>query len=267
MFIVENGKITNSKTKDIGKYYTNDFIFKFQDVEFEDSDVFELTIGTVTSSNYGFDDQGYISFARVDLTSIIDSSSKSYDISITKNGATILDDSITITAVYSGGGVTQEYVQSAISTATTGLASESYVNTAVGGVNVKYSYGNNVSGVDYTQLPNVQSYLKDNSMLSSDTVTVAYSPIKDVYQVDYDGTGAITLQVDSSIDDYAGDIKTFELWITSTVAISTVSIPVSGYTLVGDIGTLQANKTHVFVLRAVTRSNTTNILVNYSFSF
>lgn len=130
MFIVENGKITNSKTKDVGKYYKTDFIFRFQDEQFVETDVFELSIGTVTSSNYGFDEQGYISFARVDLTSIIDSSSKSYSITITKNGASILSDTITITAEYAGG-VTAEYVQSAISTATTGLASITYVNTAI----------------------------------------------------------------------------------------------------------------------------------------
>ena len=76
MFIVENGKITNDKTFDIGESRVTNFVFKF-DIAFDDADKFELDLSGNKFNLYGFTDAGCLRFSYVDVSEIIKKASKS----------------------------------------------------------------------------------------------------------------------------------------------------------------------------------------------
>ena len=102
MFIVENGKITNDKTFDIGESRVANFVFKF-DTAFDDADKFELDLSGNEYSLYGFTDAGCLRFTAVSLD-FISAETTSAPVKITCNGDEILSDTITIKAVVTGGG-------------------------------------------------------------------------------------------------------------------------------------------------------------------
>lgn len=103
MFQIQNGKIKGSKTLDIGKTRIVNLVFK-TDLTFADDDVFVLNLGDISSSNYAFVDDGCVRFSYVNVGSLITSSSNDLSITITKNGETILTDTITLEATVQGGG-------------------------------------------------------------------------------------------------------------------------------------------------------------------
>ena len=103
MFIIENGKIQGQKSLNIGKIRVINLAFK-GDFAFADDDKFKLSIGAVQSDNFGFTNDGCISFNYVDVTKLITATTNSKAITITKNGTQILSDTLTIVADYSGGG-------------------------------------------------------------------------------------------------------------------------------------------------------------------
>lgn len=103
MFQIQNGKIKGSKTLDIGKTRIVNLVFK-TDLTFADDDVFVLNLGDISSSNYAFVDDGCVRFSYVNVDSLITSSSNDLSITITKNGQTILTDTITLVATVQGGG-------------------------------------------------------------------------------------------------------------------------------------------------------------------
>lgn len=103
MFQIQNGKIKGSKTLDIGKIRIVNLVFK-TDLTFADNDVFVMNLGDISSSNYAFVDDGCVRFSYVNVGSLITSSSNDLSITITKNGETILTDTITLEATVQGGG-------------------------------------------------------------------------------------------------------------------------------------------------------------------
>ena len=107
MFIVENGKITNDKTFDIGESRVTNFVFKF-DIAFDDADKFELDLSGNKFNLYGFTDAGCLRFSYVDVSEIIKKANTDLAVKVTCNGDEILADSITITAYVQGGGSGEE---------------------------------------------------------------------------------------------------------------------------------------------------------------
>ena len=103
MFIIENGKIQGQKSLNIGKIRTINLAFQ-GDFAFSDDDKFKLSVGSVQSENFGFTNDGCISFNYVDVTKLITATTNSKAITITKNGTQILSDTLTLVADYSGGG-------------------------------------------------------------------------------------------------------------------------------------------------------------------
>lgn len=106
MFIVNDGKITNEKVITTGLFNNKaDFVFQFDGQTFAANDAFALTVGTISSENYGFSADGEITFARVDLSEVIEAEETEVEIKVKKNGENILEDTIIIYASnVSGGG-------------------------------------------------------------------------------------------------------------------------------------------------------------------
>ena len=137
MFIVKNNSIQNEKTMDIGKERNVTLSFYFQGAQFEDTDTFSLSYGTLENANYSFTNDGYLKFVKVPFD-FISNASTSVALSITKNGSTqILDDSITVTAQVDGGSQDlSEYVKSSdLSSTLSSYATTSYVSSMIGQIN------------------------------------------------------------------------------------------------------------------------------------
>lgn len=118
MFIVNNGSITGDKTLNIGTYTKYDVVFKFEEGEFVYADKFALTIGNETSKLYGFlDETGCIRFTLFDFAWIEDAET-SASIIVTKNGSTILTDTITIQAQPQGGSASSGMIINDVTTLT-----------------------------------------------------------------------------------------------------------------------------------------------------
>lgn len=241
MFIIENGKIANAKTIDIGKMRVINLQFQ-SDLDFQDNDTFTLVLGgTLQNNNFAFNNAGYVRFSYVDVDTVITSSSNNLTIKVYQGETQILDDTITITADYASGGVTQQYVNTAIQTAITGLASESYVNTAIW----------NASNT---------SPIYVDSVAKTTSLTVNYTADKHIYSYTYNGQGTLQIAL-SGISSPTTPI-TFEIWIDAQTAVSTLTLS-SSYTTIGIPDTLESSKKHVFVVRAYGN----DVIFNYSYSY
>lgn len=259
MFIIDDGKIVNAKTLNIGK--TRVINLQFQsDIDFADTDTFRIVLGgTVESTNYAFNNAGYVRFSYVDVDTLITSSSNSITVKVYQGETQILDDTITVTADYAGGGgVSEEYVNNAIATATANLASETYVDTSISTATTglaSETYVNTAIG----NTVNTSPIVIDN-VDKTTSITVAYQANKHIYQYTYNGSG--TLEIALSGITTPNTPTTFEVWINTTTAVSTLTFS-SGYTVIGIPDSLEASKTHVFVVRVTD----TDTVINYSYAF
>lgn len=113
MFTVKNGAIQGEKVFVLGYERKGKVSFYFEETEFSADDTFTLTIGTITSENFAFGFQGYVSFRQVDFTSIITQAIGNFSLTVKKGEETILSDTLTILA--DGVTVTPQDLQQAIS--------------------------------------------------------------------------------------------------------------------------------------------------------
>ena len=98
MFIIDNNTISNEKILNLGAKRAADIAFQFDGVQFADTDVFTLTIAGHTSTAYSFKvDAGLLWFSNFNFD-WISATAETASISCTKNGDTILSDTIIITA-------------------------------------------------------------------------------------------------------------------------------------------------------------------------
>ena len=157
MFIVENGKITNEKTFDIGESRVANFIFKF-DTAFDDADKFELDLSGNKHSLYGFTDAGCLRFTAVSLD-FISAETTSAPVKITCNEDEILSDTITLKAVVTGGGSAD------LSAYVGGVSITGDVNGSTADILNYAKTGNSVGTItvgwnkpDYVAQPNIDTY-------------------------------------------------------------------------------------------------------------
>lgn len=243
MFIVKNNSIQNEKTMDIGKERFITLSFYFQGAQFEDTDTFSLSYGTLENANYSFTNDGYLKFVKVPFD-FISNASTSVALIITKNGSTqILDDSITVTAQVDGG-----------SQDLSDYATKSYVSSELSG----YATTSYADGL-------INNQLKINQITDdTDTIALSYSNVYDIVEVsNTTNTASITINPCSGYTAESGKVPTFELWIIPTTKKTTISVS-NSIQVVGDLPSeLDANVAHCFVFRFVGNDQ----LLNYSYSF
>lgn len=102
MFLIDNTKIQNSKIIDIKNRHYADLDFQFSTGFENDSSNFKLLLNNVENTLYGFTNQGNITFAKVDF-SFVTKEIQTVAIKLYHNDNIILDDSIEVHAVVSGG--------------------------------------------------------------------------------------------------------------------------------------------------------------------
>lgn len=234
MFIIQNGLISNDKSIDIGKDRIVNLVFK-SDLTFADDDKLALNIGGLVSENYAFTQNGCFRFSYVNVSPLITGLENNIDVTVTNNGTQILSDTITMYADYSSG--------SGESIDLSNYATKTYVNNAISAINID----DNVSKI----------YVDD--IAKTDLITVSYNSNTNVYQYSYNGTGSLEITLTNIPTT---DVITFEVWINTETAISTLIFD-ENYTLLNVPSELQASQNNVFVVR----SYNGKILINYSYSY
>lgn len=94
IFTIKNGKFAGDNLLDIGENRILDLVFSFEKT-FDDGDTFALS-GDISSSLYGFTNNGGLKFARVEFPEVVSSEIK---IIIKRNGETILSDTLNVDAI------------------------------------------------------------------------------------------------------------------------------------------------------------------------
>lgn len=240
MFTIKNSSITNEKVLNIGTTAIYTVQFQFQDVEFADEDVLTLSIGSNEFENYSFTNEGYVKFVRIDFD-FLTSDSESKTITMTKNGDTILSDTITILSDIQGGGGGGNYVTpQQLSSTLSDYATTSYAD---GLINNK---------------------LKINTITDdTDTIAVAYNADYDIVEINNTtNTASLTINPCTGYTAVNGVVPTFELWIKPTTTKTTISIS-NQITQIGDLPTeLESGATYCYVFRFVDNKQ----LLNYSYT-
>lgn len=243
VFNVKNSKIQGQKTLSIDQNRKIKLSFQFEDSDFQDNDNFALILGDAYSFNYAFNNQGYLSFRDVDVSQIITKNEQTFTIKVYQGEDAILDDTLTIDAVTSGGDIDlSDY------------ATKSYVSSELSGYATK-SYADGL----------INNQLKINQITDdTDTIALSYSNVYDIVEVsNTTNTASLTINPCTGYTAVAGEIPTFQLWIKPTTKKTTISIS-NSIQVVGDMPTeLDANTAHCFTFRFVGNDQ----LLNYAYSF
>lgn len=226
-FTVNNGTISSAKTVDIGTDRNITFFFDFGNVEFADNDIFELTLGENTFSNYSFINAGMMKFVNMDF-SFIEAESTAIAIEITKNGTSILSDTITVNAQTGGGDMSDYYTKQE----TDALFSNE---------------------------------LKINEITdATDTIALAYNSAYDIVKViNTTSTASITINPCSGYTAQAGKVPTFEMWIEPETTKTTISVS-NDIQVIGEMPEqLTAGNVYCFTFRFIDDMQLLNFSHNY----
>ena len=177
IFTINNGSITSSKSINIEAEREITLGFDFSNVEFADNDIFQLTLnGTYTSSNYSFTNAGYLKFINVPFD-FIQQETNTVSMAITRNGNSILSDSIIVIASIAG----------------------------------------------KTDKSNELNWMQVNN--STDIISLEYEKNYDIQQVNLNSNNAtVTINPCTGYTAESGKIPTFEMWIKTSTAKTTISI-------------------------------------------
>lgn len=227
-FTINNGTISSAKTIDIGTDRNITFLFDFGNVEFQDDDIFQMELGSNNIyTNYSFINAGKLKFVDMDF-GFIEAESTAIAIEITKNGTSILSDTITVIAQTGGGDMSDYYTKQE----TDALFSNE---------------------------------LKINEITdATDTIAIAYNRAYDIVKVsNTTSTASITINPCSGYTAQAGKVPTFEMWIAPETTKTTISVS-NAIQVIGDMPEqLTAGKVYCFTFRFVGSNQLLNFSHNY----